>query len=51
MDEDLHAALFGEGNEEFEELDDDFVGQVIPLLLSFLFDLHAGNDCSRNCGF
>jgi hypothetical protein len=29
MDEDLHAALFGDDTDEvFEELDDDFIGQV-----------------------
>lgn len=41
MDEDIRAALFDE-NEEFEELDDDFVQQVLsePVEPDFDFDAH-----------
>ncbi|CAE7442124.1 unnamed protein product, partial [Symbiodinium microadriaticum] len=51
MDEDLADALFGEG-EEFEELDDDFVGQAMtqPAADDFDYDAHIANLIARSEG-
>ncbi len=53
MDEDLHAALFDDADEigEFEELDDDFVMQVMeePEQPDFDFDAHIAALIAKRC--